>query len=498
MNSMNNGNKRLRNISLFTGILAAVCAALFFLWNSGSFLPGWIVWKNVAFSFSDSDSDSGSGQPGRYGILLSHKTVRVFYDGTLIWTSPKGVKVQDVLSFDIDNDRQDELILLCWKIGRYGAQKPFWVDEDERKWSQHIFLYEYGQGEIKPKWMSSYLGQDVTEMTANVREKTYNRLFLTDLDRKVNGWKWDSWGFTKEDTDVSFTVCGDNLIHEPIYRYALRSDTSFGFLFHNLKDTISQSDIAVIHQETPLTDNPSLYGGYPRFGTPAGVGNAIADAGFDVAVCATNHAMDRGADGVSFTKEFFVSHGITCLGIQSEDEKDYRPYEILEKNGIRFALLNYTYGTNGIPLPADSPHMVHLLEEEEKIKNDIRQAKAASDFVLIFVHWGTEYTAQPDISQQAWTQLFLECEADVVIGTHPHALQPYGLLESESGHKMLVYYSIGNYISAQKEKTCVKGGLATFTVSLTSDGYAVTEYGLQPLSITHEGGGKFMVDFDSR
>lgn len=194
MNSMNNGNKRLRNISLFTGILAAVCAALFFLWNAGSFLPGWIVWKNVAFSFSDSDSDSGSssGQPGRYGILLSHKTVRVFYDGTLIWTSPKGVKVQDVLSFDIDNDRQNELILLCWKIGRYGAQKPFWVDEDERKWSQHIFLYEYGQGEIKPKWMSSYLGQDVTEMTANVREKTYNRLFLTDLDRKVNGWKWDS------------------------------------------------------------------------------------------------------------------------------------------------------------------------------------------------------------------------------------------------------------------------------------------------------------------
>ncbi len=126
-------------------------------------------------------------------------------------------------------------MLLCWKKGRYGAQKPFWVDRDERTWSQHIFIYEYEQENVRPKWMSSYIGQDVAEITVNVGPTSLNRLFLTDSDGKINRWIWDSWGFRKEDTEVSFTVFGDNLIHEPIYQYGLRYDKSFGFLFGNLK-----------------------------------------------------------------------------------------------------------------------------------------------------------------------------------------------------------------------------------------------------------------------
>ena len=144
------------------------------------------------------------------------------------------------------------------------------------------------------------------------------------------------------------------------------------------------------------------------------------------------------------------------------DETSYVPYEIIERNGIRFAMLNYTYGTNGMKIPDENPHMVHLLDDEEQVRNDIKAAQSDADFIILFVHWGSEYANQPDAYQKKWTQLFLESKVDVVVGTHPHALQPYELLNDNSGHEMLVYYSIGNFISAQPEKYCVKGGIANF------------------------------------
>ena len=208
-------------------------------------------------------------------------------------------------------------------------------------------------------------------------------MFCRQFYRIKTSWIWDSWGFTKEDTDISFVAFGDNLIHEPIYRYGLQNDESFHFLFQNFKDILSQSDIAVINQETPLTDNPALYSDYPRFGTPVQAGQAIADAGFDIVTYATNHALNQGTEGINFTKRFFDSRHITCLGIQSTDEKNDKPYEILERNGIRFALFNYTYDTNGIKIPEEKKYIVHLLDDEEKIRKDIQAANSEADFIII-------------------------------------------------------------------------------------------------------------------
>lgn len=478
------GNKLLKRI--FTLIAAVgIAAVLYVLWIQGCFLPLWAKWNKADICDST----------GEYQILLQHRSVHIKYQDEIVWSSPGEVKVQDVLSCDIDGDKKDELLLLCWKRGRYGNHKPFWVDEDEKGWSQHIFVYEYQDKSIKPKWMSSYIGQEVVSLSVKEESSSPCHLLLTDREEQISSWVWDSWGFAKEDTDVSFTVFGDNLIHEPLYRYGLQNDEEFGFLFENMKETISASDIAVINQETPLVDRSSLYSDYPRFGTPLNVGRAIANAGFDVVTCATNHILDRGAEGVQITKDFFDSQGILCLGIQAADEKEYHPYEILRKNGIRFALLNYTYGTNGIKVPEENPNMVHLLEDETQIRNDIAKARSETDFVIVFVHWGTENSETVDDFQKEWAQIFLESKADVVIGTHPHMLQPYEVMESHDGHKMLIYYSIGNYISAQTEKECVKGGMASFTVSLTASGYQVTEYDLEPLKIKWHTGGKYTVEY---
>ena len=483
-------------IAAVLAVLGGVLWILWSAWSGGYSLPRWVDWKSRTV-IDDS---------GQYEIVLKHRAVKIIYDNSVIWTTSKDLKVQDAMHCDIDGDGTDELILLCWKVGRFGSSKPFWVEEDEETWSQHIFVYAYDGDKIKPKWMSSYIGVDVAEMSAGGAGGR-RRLLLTDTEGGMSSWIWESWGFTREDTDISFVVFGDNLMHEPIFQYGLHNvdaggsdKKGFGFLFDNkdISKAIAESNVAVINQETPLTDEPSRYSDYPRFGTPKGAGEAIADAGFDVVTCATNHALDQGVDGVDFTKKFFDERDIMCIGIQSGDEEDYRPYEILMRNGVRFALFNYTYGTNDIPTPQDKSYMVHLLDDEKQIRADIEKARAEADFVLVFAHWGTEYAEDADEFQRKWTQIFLESKADVVVGTHPHVLQSYEVLrddEDESGHEMLVYYSIGNYISAQKEESCVKGGMARFTVSLTPDGYKISEYGLQPLMITRQDDGKYTVSF---
>ena len=477
--------KKIKITIVISFILAAAGTLFYLLWAYGAFLPRWISWNHATFS----------DRSGNYEITLARRSVSVYNDGSLLWSSPAEIKVQDALSLDIDNDKEDELVLLCWKKGRYADYRPFWVKTDEQTWSQHLFVYEYSAEEVRPKWMSSYLGQDIAEITAGGSEKTYYRLLFTDLDGNYSSWRWDAWGFTKENTDVSFVVFGDNLIHEPIYRYGLEQDTSFNFLFENIKDTIAASDIAIINQETPFTDDPAKYSDYPRFGTPLEVGRSIVNAGFDAVTCATNHALDLGQDGINTTKTFFDDNTILCLGIQTASEQDYCPYITMMRNGIRFAFLNYTYGTNGIALPSEYPHMVHLLDDEAQIKNDILKAKENADFVIVFAHWGTEYAEEPDAFQQKWTQVFLESKVDIVIGTHPHALQPFEILTGTDGHKMLIYYSLGNYISSQSEKSCVKGGMASFTVSLTPNGYHITKCTLSPLCITWQKGGKYSTDF---
>ena len=138
---------------------------------------------------------------------------------------------------------------------------------------------------------------------------------------------------------------------------------------------------------------------------------------------------------------------------------------------------------------------VYLLEKEEQIKRDMREAKETADMLVVFVHWGTEGAAEPDDFQQKWAQIFLEGKADVVVGTHPHILQPCMVFRDDSGHEMLVYYSLGNFISAQPEKTCVRGGMASFTIGLSPEGSRITSYSLQPLEIRWHEGGMYQTDY---
>lgn len=472
--------KYARGILTITA-LAGAGAVLYMLWAAGAFLPGWAVWEEGrVFDAS-----------GTYEAVLADQAVSVLCGGEEVWQSPGQVRVQQMLPCDIDRDEKDELVLLCWKRGRYGEHRPFWVEKDEKGWSQHIFVYEYEKGAVRPKWMSSYIGQDVASMASGRNKSGGHWLILTDPGKNVSYWRWGTWGFAKEDASISFVVFGDNLIHEPIYIYGLNNGKNFDFLYEQVKDEVTESDIAVINQETPLVRDFAEYGGYPRFGTPVEVGEAIAKAGFDVVTCATNHALDRGTKGIRTTKEFFAERDVLCLGIQTAEEPEREPYEIIRRKGAEFALFNYTYGTNGNPLPEGYPHTVHLLDDEVWIREELEQAGEETDFVIVFVHWGTENSGEIDDVQRKWTEVFLDAGVDVVVGSHPHVSQPFELLAGGDGHRMLVYYSIGNFVSAQPEQSCEKGGMAKFAVAPGADGYQIAAYDLQPLRILRQEGGRY-------
>ena len=250
--------------------------------------------------------------------------------------------------------------------------------------------------------------------------------------------------------NIQIVMVGDMLMHEPIIKSGLQTDGSYNFdhLFENVKDTILEADLAIANQETIMGGPSYGYTGYPSFNTPYALADAEAKAGFDVLLFATNHAMDKGSRAILNCIDYMEEHHpeMEYLGIhrsqQAQDENIY----VYEKNGIRIAILNYTYGTNGIPLPDDMPYIVNLLDEE-KIRLDIRKAEEIADFTIVCPHWGTEYNMGISSEQRQWTRIFLEEGVDLVMGAHPHVIEPVEWVTDDNGHKMLVYYSLGNFVN---------------------------------------------------
>lgn len=304
-------------------------------------------------------------------------------------------------------------------------------------------------------------------------------------------------------SSVTFLAVGDDLPHPMVFRYGVnQTGGNYDYLFQNVATQLQSVDFAVLNQETVFVKEETEYSGYPMFGSPLGIGEAAIRNGFNVFTCATNHAMDKGLYGLETTADFFASHTgqVTYLGTYQRDQWQNAEHEIrvISKNGISFALLNYTYGLNGIPIPADAPYSVdtyyydenwydaaQIAANEQKMRADIRRAKELADVVIFFPHWGTEYRYTPDMYQERWTRILLEEGVDIVVGTHPHVVEPVEMLVREDGHEMLVYYSLGNFVSGQNEAPRVLGGMAQFTVTKKDGRCFVSAYDMLPI-ITHQ------------
>lgn len=294
---------------------------------------------------------------------------------------------------------------------------------------------------------------------------------------------------TPEDktTEVNLVMIGDMLLHDAVQNTGLMPDGTYNYdhLFAHVKQDIQAADVAVVNQEVIIGGADIGIQTYPCFNCREEVGTALVKAGFDVVLHATNHAMDQGEIGIQNCMAFWDQNypQITYLGLNHTEESSRNIY-VYEKDGFKIAMLNYTYGLNGIHLPAGKPYLVNLLDEK-KIIEDLQKAEEIADFTIVSPHWGTEYQYTPDSSQEYWAQLFADYGADLVIGTHPHVIEPVEWVEGSGGNKTLVYYSIGNFVSAQSEAPRMLGVMAQVRLEKKEDGTVqIADYGVTPV-VTH-------------
>ncbi len=180
---------RLKIVIGFVAAAAIAAAAIILAWRQGAFLPRWITWEEKTLRPAG-EVKSDAELPSE--IVLQKRRVTVYRDGKSVWTSDRQVPVQDFLWCDIDHDGAEELLLLCWRVGRYGDAKPFWVERDERRWSQHIDIYDWRERGIHALWMASDIGMDVSGWRFDERD----RLVITETSGRQTGWDWQSWGLS--------------------------------------------------------------------------------------------------------------------------------------------------------------------------------------------------------------------------------------------------------------------------------------------------------------
>ena len=287
---------------------------------------------------------------------------------------------------------------------------------------------------------------------------------------------------------VSLISIGDMLMHPPVSALAIQPDGSYDyrFIFEPIQPFIDQADIAIVNNEVPFGGNEIGLQDYPLFNVVTELGDEEVRAGFDVVLCATNHVLDQNVAGLENTMNYWKQHPqVTVLGVHETEEDQYK-IKIVEKNGIRIAMFNYTYGINSYGVPKDRPYLVDLLREEdkEKIRAELEQAEKEADFTIVFPHWGYEYHLVENDDQRNWATFFTECGADLIIGTHPHVLQPVRAITSPNGNQSLCYYSVGNYISAQDETFSVLGGMPKITLEADDEGTRIVANDIQYF-VTH-------------
>ncbi len=269
--------------------------------------------------------------------------------------------------------------------------------------------------------------------------RTYSLLALLTLSFAIS--------FAQE-SKVTLLFVGDAMQHLPqVYAAKTTSGYNFDPVFELVKDKISKADIAGVNFETTLGGKP--YTGYPLFSSPNEYAVALRNAGFDIFFTANNHALDTGKKGIEQTIRVIKDGGAKQTGtFESIEQRDLNYPLMMIKNGIRIAFLNYTYGTNG--LITEDPTIVNLIDTAV-IKKDLETARLLKpDIMIAIMHWGEEYHSKPSLKQRKTAQFLLRNDVRIIIGHHPHVIQPIETYRANDIIANVVFYSLGNFVSNQR------------------------------------------------
>ncbi len=272
---------------------------------------------------------------------------------------------------------------------------------------------------------------------------------------------------------ITIVAVGDIMFHTPQIKEAYTNNGyDFNPSFEDIKPVIESADIAIGNLETTVNTmrKPS---GYPNFNSPVEVLDAIANAGFDVLVTVNNHSVDTGAEGIKETVKNISQKGMIPVGT---GEAEQVKYGLMEKNGIKLGILAYTSSTNGIPAPKG---MINMLDTES-VKKDIAEIRDRCDFLIVYVHMGTEYVRSIEDGQEELFKEIADAGADCVLGSHPHVARKSELYKT-NGREVFINYSLGNFISNQNDKYTDIGGMVQLSILKDEDGTKIDGFEILPV-----------------
>ena len=288
-----------------------------------------------------------------------------------------------------------------------------------------------------------------------------------------------------EDYKVSLFAVGDTLIHDAVYYDAETNEIGpdgypiydFKPMFTEIAPLVQQHDLAFYNQETIIGGKNLGLSNYPRFNSPDEIGLNMLDIGFNIVNLATNHVMDKDLEGLRYSTTFWETQekekNIYTTGSYTTQEKRDN-IKIAEKNGITYAVLAYTYGTNGLPVPEGYEYMVNVWTVygdenyeayKEQVKKDIQSVRDKVDVLIVSMHWGNEYVYEPSWYQEDAAKFLSEQGVDIIIGTHPHVIEPV-----EYVGNTLVIYSLGNFVSAQEDEDTRVGMMVSLDINKHVEG----------------------------
>ena len=273
-----------------------------------------------------------------------------------------------------------------------------------------------------------------------------------------------------EITTATVLAVGDNLVQPSLLASGQSESGTWNYdsVYDNLRSDIQAADIAIVNQETPFTADHNAVSGTAPYATPTEVGDALVNAGFNVVTSATALIDDNGTSMLDETLNYWSSQQPDVALVGIHDSQSTAEPAITEINGIKIAFLNYTFPTYSSQSDSGQ-NMVDTFNTTE-VAAAIQKARASADCIIFSANWGKAEEPMPTEYEKEWANFLMEQGVDVVIGTNPNVLQPYGYLTDDAGHNMLIYYSLGNFVTGQETLKQLLGGMASFTIQKTTEG----------------------------
>ena len=277
------------------------------------------------------------------------------------------------------------------------------------------------------------------------------------------------------DTVLSFVAVGDNLIHGAVYYDAMNTDGTYDFkpMYQYMKPYIENADVAFINQETIIGGKKMGLSHYPLFNSPEELIEAISDTGFDLVNLASNHTMDKGEEAVLNALNFFDEYPDLVTAGANRSFEEQATLRTIQRADLTIGFMAYTAFTNGLYPPSGKEYLVNTIQRNALIEA-VSNARENCDILIVSMHFGTENSHIVNSYQKDYAALLNDLGVDVLIGTHPHVIQPMDLLVNDNGHQTLVMYSLGNFLSAQIEVDQILEGMGMWSMRYNHETHELT------------------------